>query len=208
MLTERDREIVVTLTNRVKVLAIGQIHRAWWLDANLANTRRRIHRLCIAGWLLPVRVLSKDIDLNPVAPLRIWAPKEPEPDWSCIIRMTSTRWRSPLKSMSAVVGTAQAARHFGGQARHPRVSEGTHDLFLAGVYLRLIAERSDDAVHWMGEGQLVAAAGGGEGGVPDALIQRPDCPIAIEVVGESYTPTKLRAFHAHCDRQNWRYELW
>jgi hypothetical protein len=61
---------------------------------------------------------------------------------------------------------------------------------------------------WIGEGGLVGQRRKPDEVVPDALVRCADGKVAIEVVGESYTFTKLRAFHEFCQSRGWRYELW
>lgn len=207
-LTERDRMLIVSLTQRVKVLTVEQVHAAWWRDAAADTVRQRLSRLCTAGWLVPVRILVRDIDLHPSASVLAWTPGESEPDWPQLIRFTSNRWQALLRSVRAIVGTRHAANHFGGQPRYPRPSEATHDTFLGGVYLRRLAVCPVEADAWSGEGQMATEPSIDGGVVPDALIRRSGITIAVEVVGESYVETKLRRFHEYCRLRNWRYELW
>jgi hypothetical protein len=107
-----------------------------------------------------------------------------------------------------VAASSQSANYFGGDARLPRQSEGTHDLFLTSVYARFLRSRPDEVKHWVGECRLAKEASGKEGVIPDALIRRGEQNTAVEVVGESYTASKLQAFHEHCVRSNWSYEIW
>jgi hypothetical protein len=208
MMTERDEAILDTLTNRVKVLGVGQIHRLWWLDSGVSAVQARLKVLCDADWLVPVRLTVRSTDFFPSRPLFSSAASGAEPAWPDLLSVTRSRWNVPLRSIAGVVASQRAARFFGGHARHPRPSEATHDLFLAGVYLRVLEERVIDGQAWLGEAQLAAEAHGTAGVIPDAMIRREPGSVAIEVVGESYTEAKLKAFHQYCGERNWGYELW
>lgn len=208
IMTERDEAILSALTNRVKVFAIGQIHRVWWLEGSVDAAQARLRVLCEADWLVPVRLAVRAIEYFPSRPLVRSSPGGCVPSWTDLIAETQSRWNVPIRSVPAVIASNRAARFFGGHARHPRPSEATHDLYLAGVYLRMLEENAVVAEAWLGEGRLVAQAQGQEGAIPDALIRHEDGCTAIEVVGESYPAAKLKAFHQYCEYRGWRYELW
>jgi hypothetical protein len=208
IMTERDESILTSLTHKVKALSVGQIHRAWWLDGDVATARARLNILCDADWLVSIRVAAKAIEYFPYRPLAQIESGGPPPEWGELLVKTKSRWNAPIRMVPAVVASTRSARFFGGQARCPRPSEATHDLFLAGVFLRRREECSADADAWVGESQLSVEARGREGVIPDALIRRDDYSTAIEVVGESYSESKLNSFHEFCTKQGWGYELW
>jgi hypothetical protein len=207
VMNQRDEEILAALSNCVKVLSIGQIHRAWWIDSSANTAQERLKVLCEADWLVPVRLPVRAVDYFPARPLFQYAAGA-EPHWPDLLSETKSRWNVSMRCVRAVVASNRAARFFGGHARHPRPSEATHDLYVSGVFLRMLEDRSADAANWIGEGHLAAEARGREGIIPDALIRCDDGCTAVEIVGESYPEAKLKAFHEYCGTRAWRYELW
>ncbi len=204
VLTGRDRSILHALSNCVKTFSAEQIKETWWPAGG--DPRPRLKRLENAGWIerswtaasMPIRLFN---------PLAVWSTGHPEPHWSAIIASARARWRSDARAVSLVSVSEAAAVHFGGVARYPRPSEVSHDLLLTRVFLYMRSTRPRDARVWMGECAL-AALSGGASAVPDALLRRPGRPVAIEVVGDSYRPPKLRSLHDYCAEQGWGYELW
>jgi hypothetical protein len=192
----------------VKVLSIGQIHRMWWLDRGIDAVRERLKILCDGDWLVPIRLAAKAVDYFPSRPLAEPIESATSPEFRNVLAVTQSRWAVPIRVVTAFVASSRAAHFFGGHARHPRPSEATHDLFLAGVYLRFLEERPSEADAWIGEGRLSVEAAGTAGVIPDSLVRRDGGCLAIEVVGESYPESKLQAFHEYCVRRGWRYELW
>lgn len=208
LLTERDQALLNTLTHRVKVLSPDQIQTTWWKNARGAGVlSRRIRQLEDSGWIMRLNMAC--CGLRPTdAPILTWRPEEPEPTWNRILRVVRQGLKRSLRSVLGVVATPRAANQFGGQARYPRPSEGTHDLLVSSVYLRMLRDRPRDARAWAGEGTLAQRLLSSNTVLPDALIAQRSCPIAIEIVGQSYTPAKLQRFHEFCRNRGWRYELW
>ncbi len=204
VLTGRDRAMLSALSNCVKVFSVEQITETWWHVGG--NPNPRLKRLEGAGWIERSWAIACVSHRSP-EPLAAWSPGHPEPEWSAIIASSCARWRTDARAVSLVSVSETAAVHFGGVARYPRLSEVSHDLFLALVFLHIRSIRPRDARVWVGEGAL-AAQSGCASAVPDALLRRPGRPVAIEVVGESYRPSKLRSLHDYCAEQGWGYELW
>lgn len=204
VLTDRDRSMLSTLSNCVKVLSVEQIRRTWWPTGG--DPRPRLNRLEGAGWVERSQAIAS-VPFRSPEPLAVWSPGRPEPDWSAIIASSCTRWRKDARAVGLVSVSKPAAMHFGGVARYPRPSEVSHDLLLAEIFLSILSTRPRDARVWIGEGTLAAQAGDAST-LPDALLKRPGRPIAIEVVGDSYRPGKLRSLHDYCAEQGWGYELW
>ncbi|MBA5868338.1 MAG: hypothetical protein GDA67_16720 [Nitrospira sp. CR1.3] len=207
-LTHRDQAMLHALTHCVKVFSIGQIHQAWWAGSQgLGDLSRRLRLLEKVGWV--TRMCMACCGSRSTGSLLIsWQPGEPEPGWGAILQKVHQGFDRTLRSVSGIVATPLAANHFGGQARYPRPSEWTHDLLVSSVYLSMQRNRPDDAMAWCGEGKLAQRWHSSELVLPDALIERALPPIVIEIVGQSYTPTKLRKMHEYCRIRGWRYELW
>ncbi len=204
VLTDRDRSMLNSLSRCVKVLSVEQIKRTWWPDGG--DPRPRLKRLEGAGWVERLLAIAS-VPIRSPKPISVWCPGHPEPDWSAIIASSCARWRTDVRAVSLVSVSESAAVHFGGTARYPRPSEVSHDLLLAAVFLSVRSTRPRDASIWIGEGALAAQAGDASA-LPDALLKRPGRPIAIEVVGDSYRPDKLRTLHDYCAAQGWGYERW
>ena len=72
-----------------------------------------------------------------------------------------------------------------------------HDLALANIYLWHFADHSERRANWVHEDQLVQEAVRGRrhaGEVPDAILRAGDTiQSVIEVLGRSYSPSKIKA---------------
>lgn len=206
-LCPRDVEILDTVVRRVKVLSVAQVARTWWPEAAGAGAaRKRIRLLARAGYVRVVRILAGEERIFTNALAR-WTPGQDAPDFATVVSHAAGRWESPTRSVVCVVATPLAAARFGSAFRTPRLSEGTHDLHVAQLYLRLLRATKWGAGHWEGEACCAAKAGPDQK-IPDALLRLPGQPMAIEVVGESYSVGKLRELHEFCASRGLPYELW
>lgn len=207
-LTGRDLQILDTLTHRVRVLAVRQVAQTWWADAKNAtqSAQRRLRSLSDGGHVHLTRILSQ-----PVAPLErpllTWRAPDPIPDFAPVVSLLRRRWHAPVTPTAVVLATKALAASLGGHAQPPRLSEGTHDLHVAEVFLRLLRASPARAQKWVPEAKL-AAGGTRSARVPDALLALPGRPLVIEVGGTSYDKDKLRAFHGFCEAKGYDYELW
>ncbi len=207
-LTARDVNILDAITHRVKLLSLPQIARTWWKGSRaIMQARKRIRQLALAGYLERLQLFTNQ-EVVLVAPLATWHSGMAVPDFSTIVRLTRTRWRLPIRSTACVVATSISAVRTGGSYRVPRNSEATHDLHVAQVYLLKLRQVPRYADKWTGEMQLLARDIAPFDKVPDALIRQAGRCTAVEVVGESYGVTKLKAFHEFCSRKSFTYELW
>lgn len=208
-LTERDNEILATLTRRVKALSLTQVQGAWWPGATSRTVLSRMRQLESNGWLQVVGLPAKGIDFRVTNPL---VPADELPgvlELRSLVAIARSRWQAPVRVVQSVAATRQAARYFGGHAQVPRPSEATHDLFLSAVYLRYLCTTPSDIESWLGERQVARLVDGGDSKVPDALLKSSAHGLtAVEVVGESYSATKLEAFQSFCSSRGWRCELW
>lgn len=210
-LTERDEDILATLTRRVRVLSVDQAARTWWAGSRHAktNARRRLGQLAEAGWLDCFReFVQPEVSLS--EPLVRWRPGEPQPDFGPIAYALSLRWRERGSLQWFAAATEAAARRFGGYGgRRPRRSELTHDLHLSAVYLQLRQRAPDRAAKWISEAELADRLPRGSGEkLPDAVIEEGDARTVVELGGSSYDAGKLEAFHAYCEAAIMAYEIW
>lgn len=209
VLTPRDAEILVALGHQVSLLTRKQIQRAWWPTSTTPTAcGRRLDMLLGQGWLRTMWVpLAVDVTVVR-SPLAEWRPGESRPDLTGVIaavreRATRPPWHSTTHEFVFVTTAAGAAR-VGGRTPRVRPSESAHDITLAEVFLwyRRTAPalarlwRCPDGHKGLGER------------VSDAVVARPGRPIEIEVVGTSYSHTKLMLFHEFCRSRGREYQLW
>lgn len=207
-LTVRDLQILDTLTQRVRVLGVSQVAQTWWVGTENAieNARRRLGVLADAGHVHLTRILAQPV-IPLENPLVTWRAPEPIPDFGPVISCLRRRWNYPVQPTAAVLATKSAAASLGGHAQPPRLSEGTHDLHVAEVFLRLYRANPARSRKWVPEAKL-ADGRTRTGRVPDALLSLPGRPVVIEVGGASYDKEKLRGFHRFCETKGYDYELW
>jgi hypothetical protein len=207
-ISNRDHALLSVLATKVKLLTFAQVHRTWWANCvSEESARRRLGRLQKSG-LLQVGRLMAFPEVRLEGPLAVWDLGAPDPDLAGIIAKTRSRWSRSIQMVPVVSITPACAAMYGGRARQVRPSEGTHDIHLAQVFLQQLRDAPEDARAWVSEGQLAHEAGGAEGVIPDAMVRVGDQRRAVEVVGESYSISKLDRFCAHCRRHGWSYELW
>lgn len=212
VLTERDLEIIETLTLRVRTLSGSQLARTWW-DGSTAADRaalRRMRKLEVMGKVHVYSLLAHP-EILLESPLVSWVPGNSEPEFGAIAYQCTTRWTEPHVERMAVIASRSSGREFGGWGgRFPRRSERTHDLHVAAVYLRKRAESPELVRHWRSEEVIrMRRSAKGKSDVaklPDAIITRPR-RTAIDFAGR-YSADRLRSFHAFCADQGLRYELW
>jgi hypothetical protein len=206
--TNRDLDIVETLTRRVTLLAIGQIVRIWWPTAGSPRVvRRRLRRLVAAG-LIDCRLVNIHPILPLAGPLVSWTPEKPEPDAEAIASSTRARWYTHCEPQEVYLATKLSANLFGSTSnRLPPLEHRDHDLLLAEVYTLYRERRPQEASLWVGEHALSKA--GYRVKDPDAFLIDPTgkCCRAIESAGH-YDSTRIEEFHQHCFTRNLPYELW
>lgn len=208
-LTERDRSVLDVLTTCVRLLSLPQIARTFWRQVRVpvVAARRRLTVLEEAGLLDCLTVLARP-ELTLTAPVIRWMPGIAPPNFGSAAHQLQARWDQPPMPTIVVVATARAGHWRGGQGgRRPRTSEATHDLHLAAVYLKFLAEQPDLAKFWVSESSLVQSARVAGMRLPDAMIQGPEERKVIEF-GGAYSKSKLAEFHAFCCQEKLAYEVW
>ena len=208
-LTWRDRDMLETLTLRVRVMSVEQVGRRWFSNSNEPTPLavRRLRILERAGLVhLGTRASRPTPEFH--SPLAIWNPGEAPPDFAEIARRTFARWRERAVSIHLAVATRRAGTYFGGEGgRWPRESETSHDLALASVYLRHFSPNQETARTWQSEARLRGKGFGDDMRLPDARCVRDGRHVFIELLGE-YRHEKLRDFHEFCMEQETGYEFW
>lgn len=208
-LTERDRDILAALVLRVRVFTVGQVGRTWFAGTAdpPRHAARRLRRLAAAGWV-EIFTMKARPELELTEPLLRWRPGEPAPDFCALARQLAARWREPIVPTPVVISTAAAGTRMGGSGgRRPRLSEISHDIVLAGVYLHWRATSATHGGEWLSEAQLARLGFGRSKRLPDAMTRVGPRRVAVEV-GGAYPPAKLADFHDFCVASELDYELW
>ncbi|HZZ26755.1 MAG TPA: hypothetical protein VFE46_02010 [Pirellulales bacterium] len=210
-LTALDRQILWTLTRKVRVLTAQQVAETWFADLS-QPTRAAVKRL---RQLQDFGLLNEHaVMLHPMihldAPVLNWMPGNEEPNFGALSYRLKERWPSPLVTKSIFHATRDANRLLGGYigGRQPRTSETTHDVHLAQVYLRFLRQEPRTAKRWVSEHQLYAEGGGRNERLPDAIIRHPrnrDLDLVVEFGGK-YPKMKLIEFHDAL--RHLRYQIW
>ena len=207
-LTQRDRDLVQALAQKVRVFGQRQIANHWW-NGELANARRRLKRLTEQTLVARLSVQARSIpELE--SPLVSWRPGDSAPDFGAIAYRCQRRWRlRATRSCIAWIATERGAQLFGGVGRgelkHP--TQATHDLGVAAVWLRLHSIAPQWATAWRGE-DLLAHTRHGEK-LPDAFIVDQNEQVAWVIeFGGSYDAERVAAFHRDCAERSLPYQLW
>ncbi len=208
-LTERDAEILDALAHRVRVLSAEQIGRTWWADSatspQQATTRMRV--LAEEGLVSSYRALAHpEIALH--KPVVRWAPGEPLPNLAAAAYQLQSRWTEPFVYVTCFMATKRAGRISGGAGgRRSRTSEQTHDIHLAGVFLRYRAEFPNLVLKWTSEAKILRSRDTRREKLPDAMIEDGQTRRVIEF-GGAYSREKIEGFHDYCVNANLPYEIW
>ena len=91
ILCDRDQEILVALTQKVRILGLRQIAEHWYAG-DRANTRRRMRILTAAGLLARATVMARPLPVL-LTPVATWKPGESTPDAGVISHRLKSRWR-------------------------------------------------------------------------------------------------------------------
>lgn len=208
-LTARDEDLIGALLHRIRCIDIRLASWSWKDAANgRAAAKRRLKRLVKDGWLDEWQAYARPL-IELKEPVATWNTWEKMPEFGLISYHLKTRFSEPARLTAIFLGTAKAAKRFGGiPGRQPRSSEATHDLGLASVFLKLKEASPKRAAHWISEAKIVARGTSRGVKIPDALIREVGGRhTAIEFGGE-YSKQKLVAFHEYCRINEMGYELW
>jgi hypothetical protein len=207
-LTERDRDILLALVQKVRLLALRQIADHWW-DGELANARRRLKALARVDLVRRITVSART--LPPIeAPVATWQPGHSIPHFGQIAYRLQNRWtRRAVRSLTAYVATDRTAQLYGGKARGDlkRPLQATHDLGVAAVWLCLHHQAPPWSEAWRSE-DLLAHTRHGEK-LPDSfIIDGEGEPVWVIEFGGSYDAARVQAFHEDCAGRELPYQIW
>ncbi|MBI1315075.1 hypothetical protein GC176_27605 [bacterium] len=208
MVTDRDYEIVVALTQKVRLFSLRQIAAAWW-DGELANTRRRLNVLVAVRLVQRISVRARTLPVL-TAPIAVWQPSQPAPDFGHVAHRLQDRWvRKAVRTVTAFIATERAARLVGGTARASlkQPTQATHDLGVAQVWLHFRSDCPARADAWRSEDLMADTRRGQK--LPDAfLVDAAGHTVAVIEFGGSYDARRVRDFHNDCAVRNLPWQMW
>lgn len=207
-MTEREYDILRTLTHRVRYLSADQLTRAWWNPGRSGTVAmRRTVRALIARGLLEAQRLPVEPLLNLEVPILAWRPGDPDPEPGPLSRQLQNRWTEHACTTSIFFASWTAARLFGGYGAGIKNSlQVTHDLHLSQLFLKLRVQDPGAAARWETEDLREFTP---REKVPDVYLR--DTEGEVERViefGGKYDADRVWKFHAYCENRGYPYELW
>lgn len=206
--TNRDLDIVETLTRRVRILSFEQLKRIWWPHAGSRRVvRRRLRQLVTAG-LIGRKIINVHPLLPITEPLARWSRETVTPKFDRVAKAAKARWTEPAVPSEVFFATKLAANLFASTSHGlPPLTQRNHDLLLGQVYVFYRTTRPEQATRWVGED--VMAKAGYRVKDPDAFLvdEAGRFERVIESVG-AYSVKQIASFHRHCFEYELPYELW
>lgn len=213
--TERDREILLALTHKVRLLSLEQIARTWWnaSPVGVASARKRLATLTAKDspsseqFVLRLRVNAHP-ELNLSGPLLTWKPGELTPDFGALSYRLKNRWTEAIRPTTVYIATEKAARYFGGfGGKLRRPLQVTHDLHVARIYLHLLETDREAAWAWVSEEQFAPERRHQK--LPDAVLRDRNGKVTLVIeFGGSYDTKHVERVHLDCVTRSLPYELW
>lgn len=196
-LTSRDRDILRTLTQKVRALSVSQIARSWYGKGERREScaRARLRYLERIG-LIQMGTRFAQPELTFDKPLVTLRRRERAPDFGPLSWQLKRRWCGPALLTDVVIATRRVSA-FGG--RWPRDSEVSHDVSgVASLYLHWVTTDAARANAFISEARLHGRGLRREGWaehlmVPDGAVEGPTGLVLVEMAGR-YTRQKLEAF--------------
>lgn len=208
-LTDRDEDLLKTLTHRVHVATAEQIGRGWWSGCRKPEhaAHHRISTLQKMGLLERHRVNIHPL-LQMEKPEASWSPGKPRPDLGAVAYRLRSRWTRSLELTTVVIASKKAANAFGGfGGKFKHRTQLTHDTHVTELYLRRVAMDATVRESWTGEEILGQDILGEK--VPDALLRNNDGQADLVIdFGGSYDKRRVQQFHSYCEKIEVGYELW
>jgi hypothetical protein len=207
-LTERDLDLLETLTCRVSLLTLRQAMQVWWPNAcSPHRSRRRLKMLAKSGWIKRY-IINIHPPLPVLRPLFRWRPGIDAPNPDRISAETQTRWSQPARPTEVLVASPQAACLLGSTARRlPPAERRDHELRLASVYLHYRTTLPRLAGLWVGKHAL-PRAGHGNKGFSALLRDDNGRPLRVIHAAGRWNLDQVESFHEHCADTVLPYELW
>ena len=204
-----ERDLLACLARGVRFVSLDQVARGWFVGQQTAHlqARRRVNRLCRAGWLHQHTVLARPIE-KLRAPCVVWRHDLPTADFRQLARWLHRRAQRSAISTNIVVATHRSRILWGHGTRGAKIklTQMTHDLHVAEIFLRY-RERGLPLDSWLSEDRLPRSWALRV--KPDALLinSHGDFLRAIEYGGD-YSSERLLALHRELARWPLPYEIW
>ena len=209
-MTSWEREILVVLANHVRMLSLPQVARTWWTEnrRGLRRARESAQRLAEEGWLDSYRVFSR-----PVAPLSeplvVWTVNQRPPDFPQLSAWLHRR-ASASAAVTTVITAARKTHTLFGRGvvpSRPKLTQITHDLHVAEIFLAYRARGFDERQRWVPEDHFPDTWPIRE--QPDAILLDGDGQFkrAVEYGGD-YSVDRLIRLHYALARIRLPYEIW
>lgn len=212
-LTDRDREILIALTHKVRLLSLEQIARTWWSDSpsGLATARKRLAQLSNPAshpYVMQRMKLNAHPELMLSGPLFTWRPGDPTPPFGALSYRLKKRWKQAIKPTTVYIATERAARHFGGYGgKLRRPLQATHDLHVSQIYLQMLKTDPALAKLWVSEERFAEERRREK--LPDAVIRDALGNIILVIeFGGAYDAKHVERVHDDCVTRSLPYELW
>lgn len=195
---------------RVPFLTDAQVARTWFSETpqGLDNARKFTRRLAAQGILTHQTVLAHP-EIPLPGPLWTWQPGEPAPPFGALAHACRSRYKEPVRTLRVWRLTAQTRSDLGGSGRPShggRDHTAGHDLHLAALYLRFLAEAPGRARSWVPESEIVGEPGDR---VPDAVVQdTAGRRLGIEMGGTGTRPLRVEALFRRGLKYGLPWELW
>lgn len=211
MLTDRDREILIALTHKVRLLSLEQIARTWWSDSGLATARKRLLLLTDPSfnpYVMQRMKLNAHPELSLCRPIFSWKPGDPTPPFGALSYRLKKRWDKAPEPTTVYIASEKAARYFGGfGGKLRRPLQATHDLHVAQIYLRFLKTEPTLAKQWVSEERFAPERRREK--LPDAVLRDAAGNIILVIeFGGAYDPYHVEQVHLDCVTRSLPYELW
>lgn len=202
------QQILRALANDVRVLSLDQVARIWWSDSPWGRSRAKaaMTELDSSNWLQIHRALARPVEQLD-RPLVTWGAGEESPDFGDLSRTLRRRAAQAASMTTFVFAAARTVALFSrGRAPSVKLTQMTHDLQVAEVYLRYRLNGLP-ASHWVSEDRLPRDW---------PLRERPDATLtdqsgaihrAVEYGGD-YPPQRLASLHDGFASIELEYEIW
>lgn len=207
-LTDRDLDLLETLTLRVRLLSLVHCAQLGWPDLRrLAAAERRMRRIADAG-LVESYVVNTLPPACDDGPLVIWQPNAAAPNVMQVSQLARQRAGAAAQPTTVYVASARGACLFGGSARGlPSMERRERELRLAAVYVRYRRQRPEEAAGWIGNA-AVPKSGHRLKDFDASLSDSRGRLVRVIHCAGRYTPEQVELFHEHCLEQDLPYELW
>ncbi|MCP5127491.1 MAG: hypothetical protein H6973_18210 [Gammaproteobacteria bacterium] len=207
-LTDRDREILIALTHKVRLMSLDQIARTWWGNSPSALATARKRLTVLSAYALQRMKLNAHPELTLTGPLFAWQPGQATPHFGGLSYRLKKRWDQAPVPTTVYIATEKAARQFGGfGGKLRRPLQATHDLHVAQLYLQFLQTAPERAALWVSEERFAPERRHEK--LPDAVLRDATGNITLVIeFGGAYDSKHVERVHLDCVTRSLPYELW